>query len=419
MTIDGKGYLLPSVIDPVGTLCVCVPLPNDPDHIRAFLGQLDALAKWYTWERDEAHTGRLVAEVWREVVKGVREEIDMARGCGGPSPVPTNQRYTEDGMLEVSYDNGATWEDGSAIDPRFNSPLLTPLPGTAEDKKCNTAAGAVTYLQETIYDQLNTVNTATAIITLIGSALAIVLTGGLATPLIVAMAGNILGFGIAAVQAALTVAVWDEFSCILYCRLMDDGTMTQTDFIGIQQDVNAAFTGIVPQVLNDAIRAFGPVGLVNSGRAIRQTANDCSSCECNDCGAEPCGAFTQSIVQAEDVDSWSVGPTSTAPADGGTQGIMRGEQTMYFPDNIPRCVYVVRMRVRANLQATQDNPIFIVVKIGDETFNVAYRSQSPGQWVTRTMTLSAPQYIDHIDFTFGTGTQITTLNWVNFDWCSG
>lgn len=417
MNSDGKGYQLPAVVDPVGKICVCVPVPNDQNHIRAFLGQLDMLAKWYTWAKDEAHTGKDAAEIWRDVVAQVREAIDMDCGCGGGASIPTNQRYTEDGLLEVSYDGGVTWENGEAIDPRFNSPLFPPLDGSTEQQKCNTAYGAVQYLQDTIYSDLTTYTSAAQLLTFIASVLAILFTGGVATPLIVAAVGNLFAFGLSAVDAALTGAVWDDFGCLLYCRLEDDGTMTTENFIGLQADVNATFTGIVPQVLNDAVRMLGPVGLVNSGRSIRITSADCSGCECNECGVAACTHFTQSLVQAETLDAWSAPPNSTAPADGGTQAIRSGTQTMYFPSHTPRCVYVVRIRVRANSVATSDNPVFITVTVGDQVFNVAYRSQNPGAWVTRTLTLTSPQFIDHIDFVFGTGTQITTINWVNFDWC--
>jgi len=61
-------YILPADINPTDRIYACVPIPNDPMHRAAFMGQMTALSRWYSWERDDAHTGKDVAAVWRDII---------------------------------------------------------------------------------------------------------------------------------------------------------------------------------------------------------------------------------------------------------------------------------------------------------------------------------------------------------------
>lgn len=60
---DGPGYLLPTVINPEGHVCIVVKLPDDKAYVDAFWGQMYELARWYTWARDDAHQGKDAAAV--------------------------------------------------------------------------------------------------------------------------------------------------------------------------------------------------------------------------------------------------------------------------------------------------------------------------------------------------------------------
>lgn len=84
--LQKRGYLLPETINPSGRVYVCVPVPDDPNHIRAFLGQLDMLSYWWTWDKDALKQGTLAARVWRDVVAQVRQEIDDGASCAPELP---------------------------------------------------------------------------------------------------------------------------------------------------------------------------------------------------------------------------------------------------------------------------------------------------------------------------------------------
>jgi len=69
------GYLIPAVIDPVGSDCVRVAVPDDPDHRAAFWGALQTLTKWHNWERDPAKNGKEAAQVWAGVVASAHQNF--------------------------------------------------------------------------------------------------------------------------------------------------------------------------------------------------------------------------------------------------------------------------------------------------------------------------------------------------------
>ncbi len=117
------GYLLPDDINPANRLYVCVPIPDDPAHIRAFLGQLDYLSYWYTWEKDELKRGKEVAQVWREIVSQIRFAIESNEGCEGMT-IQLRQSPENPCILEQSWD-GINWSfafDYSLCTPSYKAP---------------------------------------------------------------------------------------------------------------------------------------------------------------------------------------------------------------------------------------------------------------------------------------------------------
>lgn len=108
MSDEKRGYILPTEIDPTDSVDVCVNIPDDPAHIRAFLGQLDYLAYWWTWERDPLKRGTEAARVWRRVVADVRQRLDDSEACG--VNMILRQNPSDTCQLQYSMDDGETWE---------------------------------------------------------------------------------------------------------------------------------------------------------------------------------------------------------------------------------------------------------------------------------------------------------------------
>jgi len=102
---DDGGWRLPSVIDPE-LKAFCISIPNDTNHIRAFFGCLQQLAEWWNWERDDDHTGTLVAQVWRRVNN--QAYIDYLNETCGDDTV-LRQNPDDPCQLQQSTDGGANW----------------------------------------------------------------------------------------------------------------------------------------------------------------------------------------------------------------------------------------------------------------------------------------------------------------------
>jgi hypothetical protein len=104
-----KGYLLPEVLEPETYKSVCVTIPDDPAHLRAFVGQIYRLTYWNTWQRNPTHEGRLAARAWQIPYDAVVAALDAAQECGGPT-MKLRQNPLDSCQLQFSNDDGGTWE---------------------------------------------------------------------------------------------------------------------------------------------------------------------------------------------------------------------------------------------------------------------------------------------------------------------
>jgi len=104
--LAGKTRLpIPSVINPPGRRCVTIEIPDDYEHFAAFWGHFLGMTKWYTWQTDDAKSGKELAEVYRVIWDDAREKFEQG-SCG----VALQFRQSEACLLEVSQDGGASWQ---------------------------------------------------------------------------------------------------------------------------------------------------------------------------------------------------------------------------------------------------------------------------------------------------------------------
>jgi len=281
-----KGYLLPEVIDPEENICICVPIPKDWGHIRAFLGQLTELSKWQAWEKDGTTNASLAARRWFDIATCVAEEIDCAmaeNGCGcNDTPDFIYRHNPETDRLERSGDGGETWEN--APDPRYDSPVFEPQSGETEDEiKCLSATNATIYFRDELMGQATEWTTLTTVIAGILTVLVGLLTGGLGAALVITLASTFIGAGIGAAIAAFTTEVYDRFQCNLYCHALPDGSWDEAALVAIKAKIDVDETGVANTILKGWIDQLGTVGLTNSGRLHIENDADCSDCACADC----------------------------------------------------------------------------------------------------------------------------------------
>ena len=92
-------YVLPATIDPADSVCFRVQVPNDPQHIAAFKGQILDLTWSRLWQKDATNGADLTSRVWQRVFNNLE-------AC----PVPVQFRQNDICTLQVSFNGGATWD---------------------------------------------------------------------------------------------------------------------------------------------------------------------------------------------------------------------------------------------------------------------------------------------------------------------
>lgn len=292
-----RGWTLPEVLTGHDLLCVQLKIPNNPEYRAAFGGAIQELAYWFNWKKSYEPGDTRAAQAayyWRELIDTYlcveNDPGSLGMGCGCGCKEPTNQRYTEDGFLEQSFDGGETWERATD-DPRFNAPIFPPIPGDdGTDKKCDAAASAAKVIDDDIVQKMEEGMTFSSILAIFAAVIALLLSGGAAAPLLVGLIGQIITFGINATKAAFTTTTWELFECILFCNMNDDGSFTEEQWLQIKADITTIIgTGIEAVFLKNTVNAFGVSGITNAARSQRVTGADCSSCGCID----ECAAASQ------------------------------------------------------------------------------------------------------------------------------
>ena len=196
-------------------------------------------------------------------------------------------RYTDEGIKETSPD-GITWTPDREGDPRFFPPTAPPLPiAPGNDLRCQSANNVTGWLHATADDFIAKAALGSGVsyvLSILIPLLIIVVsgaTGGLATPLMLALAGALASTGGAAFDAAMTAGVYEQFCCIVYCRTPNSGVYTEANWQAIKADILSTFSGIAARFLHDQINAMGIAGLNNAGRVGVGEGFDCDGCDCS------------------------------------------------------------------------------------------------------------------------------------------
>lgn len=191
-------------------------------------------------------------------------------------------RYTSDGVLQQSDDDGETWTDAPQSDPRNNSLQFPPVPGDDGDqKKCDAARGMADLIKEQVGDQLTDDMARYTLQELINDWVGTILnTGGnIFEALIVIATNQIFALSIAILRPALTTEVYDQLMCIFIENMADDASFTTEQWEDTRTQILSDITGIAGIFLEHLIYLLGAVGLTNLARS--QAAQD-AECNCGD-----------------------------------------------------------------------------------------------------------------------------------------
>lgn len=210
--------------------------------------------------------------------------------CCNDTP-PSLFRFTITGVLQISIDNGTTWQDAPQFDPRNNSPQFPPVDSPdGDDKKCVAAEGMKTLIKEQVGDNLTDGMSRYTLSQLISDWIRTYIdTSNPFTALITIAVNQIFALIIAVLRPALTDAVYETLKCIFYCNMGDDASFNDSQWTQVRSDITDQIGGIAGIFFEHLVFLLGVVGLTNLARSEAVTTATCD-CSCGNC----------------DLDNWSI-----------------------------------------------------------------------------------------------------------------
>lgn len=190
---------------------------------------------------------------------------------------PSNLRYDE-GTDTVQTNVNGDWVDSPENDPRHQT---TFPPHVTADTACDAAQSVVDALKGQISGITDAIDNASTLFTIAGIILSIFTFGafGVFISLALTIADGMIGYGSAAIEAALTPAVWEQFKCILYCAMDSNGRLDETGLAEVKAQVTAEIGGIAAIMINQMLQLAGYGGVNNLG-ALGESTGDCGECGC-------------------------------------------------------------------------------------------------------------------------------------------
>jgi hypothetical protein len=213
---------------------------------------------------------------------------------------PPDVRYNPDcDCTQSTWDGGATWVDNPGVDPRTAPQYQAPGISTS-DPACDGAARIAAALKRSIDKTVATSNAVQLASALLDVFLFIVPVIGIIAEAIYIAALALLAIGTAAIDAAFTSDVYDEFKCIAYCHLNSMGQFTTEAWEAFQTDCFTHFgIGTVSDVLQINFDTLGIVGF-NNAVSVGTETGDCSACP----GCAWCWEWDESEIY--EATSWTI-----------------------------------------------------------------------------------------------------------------
>lgn len=244
-------------------------------------------------------------------------------GCCGDNDL---HRFSPDGVYQSSSDGGITWVDDPEDDPRNTYIGLPPLPGApGATKKCAAAdnvQGLFTQYRDNLIEIVGVTPTIIAIIAGILAFIAVLAgvsgVGVGISVLFLSMAAEIISIGGTGISGAITFTALQDFRCLVYCQMNDDGELTYDTWQGLLVDIADRFSGFAETFFYQTVNGMGYIGINNAGTMGAATADDCDDCDC-ECGGETIGLTMDLFFGADPVATGcNVKATSQADGDGFT-----------------------------------------------------------------------------------------------------
>lgn len=293
-----EGYKIPEPIDPESLICFKVYIPDDQLYRAAFWQSFRHLTTWGAWERNEAKTGKDVADVWKAAYDLSRIAYEAGEGCEGMSDV---EFRVEDCVLQFYDPCTETWKpvkpEGADpdYDPLVDDPVEVPFPEPDPDPEsgtqCLAAANAAAGLKE-IIDRLDVAYFEGSIVAWLE--VTIVLWALQLVKWISALIANVT-------QATATYTYeefhsdylafdWDELRDELICFYDENGVMSESNWLELGTRLSVLEpTSLIWLFIKLIVAGVGAVGMTNGANKGIVLSADCAPCG----GWEYCWDFSE------------------------------------------------------------------------------------------------------------------------------
>lgn len=207
----------------------------------------------------------------------------MMSCCGDEAP--NKFRYTEDGTLQMSTDNGGTWEDAPNFDPRNNSTVFPPPEISGEsDAKCVAATSMAQAIKQQVSAQMTDDMTRYDIGELIKDWInTYIQTSNPFTALMTVVANQIFALVLSVLLPALTDDIYDLLQCIFFCNIADDISFSDGRVEAVRDQITSDIGGVAGVFLEHLVYLLGTVGMTNLARSQFSSTGDCDECGCGGC----------------------------------------------------------------------------------------------------------------------------------------
>lgn len=217
---------------------------------------------------------------------------------------PSYLRYNaEDDVVQITGDNGATWQDAPQLDPRTTNQFA---PMSGGDVACDAATRMVAAIEEVVTALINAINGGAGFAALQG-----ILMGWLAVFgfffVLVALAALVIAIfvaiGYVALYAAFSTFNWDELACKIRCYVNSDGRLDADTFAEVKAMIADDYDSTQSTVLNAILDLTG-FGALNAFAASRTETGDCGGCD----GCEWCWEWDAADIATPGL-GWSLSET--------------------------------------------------------------------------------------------------------------
>lgn len=255
-------------------------------QVRWILSQTDYAGwstRWYTLNG---------SDIEGDTIQAMRDDLieRLFMTCCGDIQTIERRLNPDTGTAEISTDGGMTWKP-DPDDPR-NSGVALPPPvtsGAAADKCA--AANSVTkqlqiYVDDILNSKANTLGLIDFCLAIAAIALAILVAPAWALfpALIMPLIQKIFLASASELIAAMSGGTYDTFTCIIFCNMNDDGSMTEGQWT---QAIQNMAEQIGDPLAYNTCRAFmliyGVLGVNNAASQGINYGYDCDTCNCTGC----------------------------------------------------------------------------------------------------------------------------------------